>query len=112
MVDQLIREGFRPIPEEFAALKNAEALDLVLKRLGRALSTHRRTELTAFLEGQALGNSDVGVLAYVLKNLLEVYDKQRPLEQQIRTFVHVANGYLIGKSLHFDEVRAELSLTR
>jgi predicted ATPase len=110
MLDQLIQEGVKTDAKSLTNLKRQDALELVLRRLGKQMTPTRRDQVGQLTRTGKSDGSDVEFLAYFLSNLIDIYDQQRSKDDQIKRFVEVANRYLVDKRLAYDEVKPHIDI--
>ena len=114
-IDKLLKEGFSKITSEilsqlvkgfshtdnnFLSNINENDIEIILARVGKELSENDKNEIRNSVKNQAFGNSS---LTYILKKLVEIYDKQKELDDLVKKFKDICNKYLINKKVFYDE---------
>jgi len=99
-IDKLLKEGFSSITGEILSQlvkgfsgRDANFIDeidendieIILARVGNQLS-----------------------LVYFLQKLIEIYEKQKPLDNFIKDYIALCNSYLINKKLFYDESQIKI----
>ncbi|PXX98598.1 AAA family ATPase [Halomonas sp. LBP4] len=102
MLDELMT-GVNIDREKIDKIKNPDALEIVLDRLGKNISKDRKADIIELVQSEKIYSERYNSLAYFLSNLVEVYDQQREKDNKIQAFVDVANKYLVGKEIQYDE---------
>jgi predicted ATPase len=101
MIDELM-EGMAVETLQYDQLKRVQELDLLLRRLRAAISDARREEIIKLVQSEQIRQPRYFSLAYLLSKLLEIYDKQREVENAVVQFVEIVNKYLVDKELRYD----------
>ncbi len=114
-IDQLLKEGFSKITSEilsqlvkgFAQTDNSflnkineNDIEIILARVGKQLSETDKNEIRNSVKNQSFENPS---LSYILKKLVEIYEKQKELDDSVKKFRDVCNQYLINKKVFYDE---------
>lgn len=114
-IDQLLKEGFSKITSEilsqlvkgFAQTDNSflnkineNDIEIILARVGKQLSETDKNEIRNSIKNQSFENPS---LTYILKKLVEIYDKQKELDDSVKKFRDICNQYLINKKVFYDE---------
>ncbi|MFZ2725636.1 MAG: AAA family ATPase [Methylococcaceae bacterium] len=114
-IDQLLKEGFSKITSEFMSqLVNGfegndnscldkideNGIDIILARVGNQLPKADKDNIRNIVMNKKITNP---YSLYFLKKLIEIYEKQKELDNSIKTFKDVCNNYLIGKKVFYDE---------
>ena len=114
-IDKLLKEGFSKITSEilsqlvkgfshtdnnFLSNINENDIEIILARVGKELSENDKNEIRNSVKNQAFGNPS---LTYILKKLVEIYDKQKELDDLVKKFKDICNKYLINKKVFYDE---------
>jgi predicted ATPase len=114
-IDKLLKEGFSKITSEilsqlvkgFAQTDNSflnrineNDIEIILARVGKELSETDKNEIRNSVKNQSFENPS---LTYILKKLVEIYDKQKELDDSVKKFKDVCNKYLINKKVFYDE---------
>ncbi|QEI40448.1 hypothetical protein BMF77_01016 [Dolichospermum sp. UHCC 0315A] len=114
-IDKLLKEGFSKITSEilsqlikgfshtdnnFLSKINENDIEIILARVGKELSENDKNEIRNSVKNQSFENPS---LTYILKKLVEIYDKQKELDDSVKKFKDVCNKYLINKRVFYDE---------
>ena len=114
-IDKLLKEGFSKITSEilsqlikgfshtdnnFLSKINENDIEIILARVGKELSETDKNEIRNSVKNQSFENPS---LTYILKKLVEIYDKQKELDDSVKKFKDVCNKYLINKRVFYDE---------
>lgn len=110
MLSQLV-EGFRVDPALRTSVRNSDAVEIVLKRIGSNISSEHKLRIMEMVEsGEIENNHDP--LVYFISNLLKVYEQQKENDKSIQDFTEVCNRYLTDKKFEYDEGSVSLRLIR
>lgn len=111
VIDQLLEGGITSRQNlDLSRLQDQEAINLVLKRLGKDLPANRLAQLNNFIKNPADIDSDGKMMLYLLNNFFEIYENQIANDRKIKNFIEVANGYLVNKQLQYDEVNISIEV--
>ncbi|PRG10707.1 AAA family ATPase [Burkholderia ambifaria] len=113
MIDELL-EG-RGIENSISTSNDffrAGHFDLILKRLKKELSSHRKTQIKKIISEGASASEENKVLLYLLSNLSEISEQQAEKDKQIQKFCEIAKNYLVGKKITYNEVDLTLDIFR
>ena len=114
-IDQLLKEGFSKITSEimsqlvngFEGNDNScldkideNGIDIILARVGNELPKVDKDNIRNIVMNKKITNP---YSLYFLKKLIEIYEKQKELDNSIKIFKDVCNNYLIGKEVFYDE---------
>jgi len=114
-IDKLLKEGFAKITSEilsqlvkgfshpdnsFLSKIDQNDIEIILARVGKELSEHDKDEIRKSVLNQSFENPS---LTYILKKLLEIYEKQKELDNSVKKFRDICNQYLINKKVFYDE---------
>ena len=109
ILTQMLKGFPDPTKEDIFKLKNSD-IEIILNRVRGNLSDQDRGHILGIIASDNL--SDKKDLIYFLTKLIEIYEKQKELDNRIKTFVHICNKYLVDKSLNFDESSVTIEITR
>jgi predicted ATP-dependent endonuclease of OLD family len=114
-IDKLLKEGFSKITSEILSQLvkgfshtdnnslskiNENDIEIILARVGKELSENDKNEIRNSVKNQSFENPS---LTYILKKLVEIYDKQKELDDSVKKFKDICNKYLINKKVFYDE---------
>lgn len=110
MLSQLV-EGFVVDEELKASIRDPEAIEIVLDRIGPNIAENYKSKILQLVEsGEILTNHDP--LIYFISNLLKVYEQQKENDKSIQDFTEVCNRYLTDKKLEYDESSVSVKIVR
>jgi len=98
MLNDLAGEGIASQAESKKHLIRAPDIRLMLGRLSSVVSAPTRDKILQYIESGEIFNIERQTLAYFLGNLLEIYEKTKARDEQIKAFMEVANRYLVDKA--------------
>lgn len=111
VIDELLEGGISSANQvDISRLKDQDAINLVLKRLGKDLPRERLSQLNGFIKHPSEVDSDGRMLLYLLNNFFGIYEAQIENDRKIKAFVEVANRYLVDKALVYDEVNITIAV--
>lgn len=114
-IDQLIKEGFSKISGEILSQLvkgfpgtdtsilsriDQNDIEIILARVGEQLSEADKNEIRNIVVNQEIKNDS---LLYFLQKLIEIYEKQKQLDNFIKVYRDICNKYLIDKQVFYDE---------
>jgi len=114
-IDALLKEGFSKISGEIlsqlvsgfeeADMSILEKIDendieIILSRVGKELSDGEKNKIRNIITYQKIENPS---LFYFLRKLIEIYEKQKPLDDFVKVYRDVCNKYLVNKKVFYDE---------
>ena len=114
-IDALLKEGFSKISGEIlsqlvsgfeeADMSILEKIDendieIILSRVGKELSDGEKNKIRNIITYQKIENPS---LFYFLRKLIEIYERQKPLDDFVKVYRDVCNKYLVNKKVFYDE---------
>jgi hypothetical protein len=114
-IDKLLKEGFSKISGEILSqlvkgFNNIDTnilsridendIDIILARVGEQLSEEDKNKIRNIVVNKEIDNDS---LLYFLQKLIEIYEKQKPLDDFIKVYRDMCNKYLIDKKVFYDE---------
>jgi len=105
--------AFNPLPSlELIkqSLSRSKDLELVLSRLSTAIREPTRIRIMELINSKSIFDSKNLTLAFLLSNLISIYDGTKHGDEQIKRFLAVANGYLTDKYWHYDDIGVALQV--
>lgn len=87
---------------------NQAGLTLVLNRIGSSISRTGRRAILKLVSSGGILEEKYRPLAYVLANLIKIYEDQKSIDDRINHFVATVNRYFKDKKLVYDEVDPRL----
>ena len=114
-IDRLLKEGFSKISSEiisqlvkgFSDTDNGwldkideNDIEIILARAGKQLPESDKNGIRDIVMNKNINNPS---LSYFLKKLIEIYEKQKELDNSVKAFKDICNNYLIGKKVFYDE---------
>lgn len=112
---KLVVDDFSQIDREILNKINEQDIDILLARVGNQLPVEQKDAVKNIVTNKQLKNLKNPLSGYLLQKLIEIYEKQKKLDNSVKKFRDVCNKYLIEKKVFFDEsairifVRSELS---
>ena len=79
---------------------NEEDIDIILSRVGNLLPQHQKDSVKNIIIKKEYKNQLHG---YLLQKLIDIYEKQKELDNSVKVFRDVCNKYLINKEVFYDE---------
>ena len=114
-IDQFLKEGFSKITSEilshlvkgFADIDkgfidriNQNDIEIILARVGNQLPESDKNEIKNIVLKKEVKNNS---LTYFLQALVEIYEKQKELDDSVKKFRDICNKYLVNKKIFYDE---------
>lgn len=114
-IDKLLKEGFSKISGEILSQLvkgftdtdtnilsriDENDIDIILARVGEQLSEEDKNKIRNIVVNKEIDNDS---LLYFLQKLIEIYEKQKPLDDFIKVYRDMCNKYLIDKKVFYDE---------
>ena len=114
-IDALLKEGFSKISGEilsqlvsgfekadrsFLEKIDENDIEIILSRVGKELSDGEKNKIRNIITYQKIENPS---LFYFLRKLIEIYEKQKPLDDFVKVYRDVCNKYLVNKKVFYDE---------
>lgn len=91
-------------------LNRAKDLNLVLGRLKSIISEKAKTKILEYIETEEIAKPSRQTLAFLLTNLISIYDQTKVQDERIKAFVTVVNSYLVGKEFVYDDINVRLQI--
>jgi hypothetical protein len=110
MLNELAAGTSTPQSEIRAAFDRKEDLKLVLARLSSIVPKEKADLIISYVESGAIFKPQHSTLAYLLKNLVTIYDKTRQSDEQVKAFKQVVNKYLLDKQFVYDDIKCVLNV--
>jgi predicted ATPase len=122
-IDQLLKEGFSKISSEilsqlvrgFSSTKenfenilnkiDENDIEIILARVGYELNEQDKDKIRKSFKNKKFENPS---LIYMLQKLVEIYEKQKELDNSVKKFRDICNQYLINKKVFYDESEIKL----
>lgn len=113
-IDKLSKEGFAQFTKDILNVVvedvqphnnifekiNEEDIDIILSRVGSLLTPNQKDSVKSAVVNKQYKNPLSG---YLLQKLVEIYEKQKELDNSVKVFRDVCNKYLINKEVFYDE---------
>jgi len=109
MLSQLV-DGFQVDAPTRASIQNADALKIVLDRIGDNISTQHKEHIIELVATKGINAPQHDYLAYFLSNLVKIYDQQKDLDNAIKEFTGVCKRYLVDKEVIYNESTVEIGV--
>lgn len=84
-----------------------EKINIVIGRIGKD-RIKQLEKLMDFINDNNAIKRNKDFLNYYLNKLIEIYEKQKVIDEKIKKFIDVCNKYLVNKKIVYDEVTAEV----
>jgi len=101
----IVADDFPPSSEELLNKINEQDIEILLARVGNQLPPKQKDAVKSVVTNKQLKNPLSG---YLLQKLIEIYEKQKKLDDSVKRFRDVCNKYLIEKKVFFDESRIRI----
>ena len=85
-------------------------LIIALARVGDEIEQKDKSQIIQLVSSKKIYTNKY--LLNLIKNLIDSYEKQKPYDNKIKSFVNTCNKYLIGKSFIYDEKNVSLNIIR
>jgi predicted ATPase len=111
----LVVDDVPPSNEELLNKINEQDIEILLARVGNQLPPKQKDAVKSVVTNKQFKNLKNPLSGYLLQKLIEIYEKQKKLDESVKKFRDVCNKYLIDKKVFFDEsairifVKSELS---
>jgi predicted ATP-dependent endonuclease of OLD family len=118
-IDTLLKEGFSKISSEILSQLvkgfsgtdinilsriNQNDIEIILARVGNQIPQSDKDKIRDIvLKGEIREDDKNLSLLYFLQKLIDIYEKQRELDNSIKIFRDLCNKYLINKKVFYDE---------
>lgn len=79
---------------------NEEDIEIILSRVGNLLPQSQKDSVKNIIANKQYKNPLSG---YLLQKLIDIYEKQKELDNSVKIFRDVCNKYLINKEVYYDE---------
>lgn len=99
ILSQLVK-GFTGIDTEILNRIDENDIEIILARVGEQLSEEDKNKIRNIVVNKEIENDS---LLYFLQKLIEIYEKQKPLDNFIKVYRDICNKYLINKKVFYDE---------
>jgi len=96
--------------EDFLKIENTDALKIVFARVGDSIERDTEDNILLLIESGDIRNERYHPLVFVLSNLLDVYEEQKETDKSIKSFIKIANKYLVKKEFIYNENNVEISI--
>lgn len=96
--------------EDFLKIENIDALKIVFARVGDSISRDTEENIFSLIHEGHIKQERYHPLVFVLSNLIDVYDEQKKTDESIKSFIEIANKYLVKKEFIYDENNVEISV--
>lgn len=99
----LVVDDVPPKNEDILNKINEQDIDILLARVGNQLPPKQKDAVKSIVTNKQLKNLKNPLSGYLLQKLIEIYEKQKKLDNSVKKFRDVCNKYLIEKKVFFDE---------
>lgn len=100
-IDQQIKDRIQP-----------DILKIILERVGENIAPNYKERIIELVNSKEIfvKEEQYKYLINFLSNLINSYDQQKSLDNLIKGFANICNGYLIGKRVVYNESKVEISI--
>ncbi|WP_433751891.1 AAA family ATPase [Paenibacillus amylolyticus] len=111
MLSQYV-DGLNEIDEKIKDRIQPDILKIILERVGQNISPTYKERIIELVNSKELfvKEEQYKYLINFLSNLIKSYDQQKTLDNLIKGFANVCNGYLNGKKVIYNESKVEISV--
>lgn len=103
ILSQLVK-GFSEIDKNILHKINEKDIEIILARVGSEISQEDKEKIRRIVLRKELAEDTQQLsLLFFLQKLIEIYEKQRPLDNAVKIFRDICNRYLINKKVFYDE---------
>lgn len=99
--------GFPEIDNSFLNRINENDIEIILARVGKQLSDSDKNKIREMVIKKEFKNPS---LTYFLQKLVEIYEKQKQLDNSVKLFRDVCNKYLVNKKVFYDESNIKINI--
>ena len=113
-IDKLLKEGLAQFTKDILSIVIDDSaptniildkisendIDIILSRVGNLLPQAQKEAVKDIVAKKQLKNP---LSAYLLQKLIDIYEKQKELDNSVKIFRDVCNKYLINKQVFYDE---------
>lgn len=115
-IDKLLKEGFSKISSEILSQLvkgfsdydrsilsriDEKDMEIILARVGNQLTEPEKEKIKNIIANRTTIEDQS--LSYLLQILIEIYEKQKPLDKFVEVYRDICNKYLIDKKVFYDE---------
>ncbi len=87
-----------------------DKLSIALDRIGKQIESEDKEKIKSLVANSDIYKAENSYLLNLINNLIVSYEKQNLLDERIRGFVSICNGYLNGKQYIYDESNVEVKI--
>lgn len=121
-IDRILKEGFTQFTTEilnvvvdesepndinFLEKINESDIELILSRVGNFIPTTQKEAIKSIVANKQQKNPLSG---YLLQKLIDIYEKQKELDNSVKVFRDACNKYLINKKVFYDESAIKINI--
>ena len=113
-IDKLLKEGLAQFTKDILSIViddtapsniildkiSENDIDIILSRVGNLLPQSQKEAVKDIVSKKQLKNP---LSVYLLQKLIDIYEKQKELDNSVKIFRDVCNKYLINKQVFYDE---------
>jgi len=113
-IDKLLKEGLAQFTKDILNVViddavpsenildeiNEDDLEIILSRVGKQLPDSQKEAVKNIVASKEIKNP---LSAYLLQKLVDIYEKQKEIDNSVKFFRDACNKYLINKSVYYDE---------
>lgn len=111
MLSQYV-DGLNDIDEKIKDRIQPDILKIILERVGQNIAPTYKERIIELVNSKEIfvKEEQYKYLINFLSNLIKSYDQQKTLDNLIKGFANVCNGYLNGKKVVYNESKVEISV--
>jgi predicted ATPase len=110
MLDQLALNPYPSQAQVQERLSRTQDLNLILARLASIISPTATSKIIQLVQSGEILSPTHSTLAFLLSNLVTIYDETKRRDEEIRTFVSVVSNYLQEKLFVYDDINVSLEM--
>lgn len=104
-------EGTPKLDQNISELINADILKIILERVGENISKQDKERIMVLVSSKEIfEKTDYKYLLNFLSKLIKIYDQQKNIDNNIKTFESVCNTYLTGKKIIYNESKVTINV--
>ncbi|MCM3294088.1 ATP-binding protein [Paenibacillus sp. MER 180] len=113
MLSQYV-DGLNEIDEEIKNRIQPDILKIILERVGKNIDPTYKERIIDLVNSKEIFHKEeqYKYLINFLSNLIKSYDQQKNLDNLIKGFASVCNGYLNAKKVDYNESKVEISVVQ
>lgn len=115
MTGELLRQyvdGLSDISQDLVSRIQPDILTIILERVGENIDIQYKERIMDLVRSGKVSSEpeQYKYLANFLSNLIEIYDEQKIIDNNIKAFASICNGYLEGKRIDYNESKVTITI--